>query len=348
MSRSLGSPFVTLQVCERQAVQRCAPQSRPRRRHDDFPTRRYQPSQSRPFSSSQPWRASQMGKAIAPSMRKQSQPSLASSRQQQLQQAFRSGNIPDEMGLLPQTFVMPRGKNRPSWFSNFGDRKQMEWTRLKTRMTELGALFIYRFWSVRPRPRLQLLTIPGVARDLHKRMYEHFAAGNLTPMENQICDGMLGSLRSRIAQRNPNTGLKWTLHKYLSRPKIASYRTALFPEQKGEKNTERNGVIQAVVRIHSLQSLQHIKRMSTRDANQKLVVREVSVDSQGRESEPLKEGAVPANAKDAVEYVVVQKMIRKGKEGRWMIWGTTEETTMSQIKQDQNKSQQDLLGKNAA
>ncbi|KAI7567596.1 hypothetical protein KC346_g20701, partial [Hortaea werneckii] len=187
-----------------------------------------------------------------------------------------------------------------------------------------------------------------VARDLHKSMYEHFAAGNLTPMENQICEGMLGSLRSRIAQRNPNTGLKWTLHKYLSRPKLASYRAAIFPEQKGEKNTERNGIIQAVVRIHSLQSLQHIKRMSTRDANQKLVVREVPVDSQGREMEPLQEGAVPANAKDAVEYVVIQKMIRKGKEGRWMIWGTTEETTMSKIKQEQNKSQQDLLGKSAA
>lgn len=79
-----------------------------------------------------------MGKAIAPSMRKQSQPSLASSRQQQLQQAMRSGNIPDEMGLLPQTFIMPRMKNRPSWFSNFSDRKKMEWTRLRTRITELG------------------------------------------------------------------------------------------------------------------------------------------------------------------------------------------------------------------
>ncbi|KAI7094388.1 hypothetical protein KC352_g39477, partial [Hortaea werneckii] len=264
------------------------------------------------------------------------------------QQAMRSGNIPDEMGLLPQTFIMPRMKNRPSWFSNFSDRKKMEWTRLRTRITELGSLFVFRFVAVRPRPRLHLLSIPGVARDLHKSMYEHFAAGNLTPMENQICEGMLGSLRSRIAQRNPNTGLKWTLHKYLSRPKLASYRAAIFPEQKGEKNTERNGIIQAVVRIHSLQSLQHIKRMSTRDANQKLVVREVPVDSQGREMELLKEGAIPANAKDAVEYVVIQKMIRKGKEGRWMIWGTTEETTMSKIKQDQNKPQQDLLGKSAA
>ncbi|KAI7490267.1 hypothetical protein KC357_g2029 [Hortaea werneckii] len=348
MSRSLGNPFAKLQVCERQAAQRCAPQLRPRRRHDDLPNRRYQPSQSRPFSSSQPWRASQMGKAIAPSMRKQSQPSLASSRQQQLQQAFRSGNIPNEMGLLPQTFIMPRRKNRPSWFTNFGDRKKMEWTRLRTRITELGSLLVFRFVAVRPRPRLQLLTIPGFARDLHKSMYEHFAAGNLTPMESQICEGMLGSLRSRIAQRNPNTGLKWTLHKYLSRPKLASYRAAIFPEQKGEKNTERNGIIQAVVRIHSLQSLQHIKRVSTRDANQKLVVREVPVDSQGRELEALKEDAIPANAKDAVEYVVIQKVIRKGKESRWMIWGTTEETTMSKIKQDQNKSQQDLLGKSAA
>lgn len=188
---------------------------------------------------------------------------------------------------------------------------------------------------IRPRPRLRLLTIPNIARDLHHAMYTRFAAGNLARMESQICEGMLTSLRARIAQRSPNTSLKWTLHRYIHRPKLASYRVVVFPEQKGETNKDRNGLIQAVVRIQSLQSLQHLKRVRTRDGRNQLSVKEVAVDAQGREMEPLEEGVVPSNAKESVEYFVVQKVLKKGKEGRWMVWGTTEEMTLEKMAKEE-------------
>lgn len=212
-------------------------------------------------------------------------------------------------------------------------------------------MLLYRFWMIRPRPRLYLRTIAPTARDLHKQMYEHFAAGNLAPIEHKICEGMLGSLRSRIAQRNPNTSLKWTLHKYIGRPSIfnlASYRAAIFPGQKGEMPSERNGIVQAVVRIRSLQSLQHVKRSTYRDESGRLGVKEMRVDTQGHELGPVEEGVVPANAKESVEYIVIQKMLKKGKEGPWMIWGTAEETTLEKIRREDKKMQQQLLGETGA
>lgn len=206
----------------------------------------------------------------------------------------------------------------------------------------------YRFFMVRPRPRLQLSQIPSIAKDLHHTMYTHFAAGNLQPVEGQICDGMLKSLRARLQQRAPGTSLKWTLHKHLSRPRLVSYKAAVLPPGKHETSRERNGLAQAVVRIHSLQSLQHVKRVSTRDAQNRLTTRDVVVDAQGRELPPLAAGAVPKDAKEAVEYIVVQRSLRKSREGPWKLWGTAEETTPARLKKkggDATPSSRELLAR---
>ena len=53
---------------------------------------------------------------------------------------------------------------------------------------------------------------------------------------------------------------------------------------KANKNKEeQNGIVQAIVRIHSLQSLQHVKRVTSKDRKGKLVTRELLADSAGRE-----------------------------------------------------------------
>lgn len=207
---------------------------------------------------------------------------------------------------------------------------------------------MYRYYMVRPRPRLHIRSIAGIAKDLHQNMYTNFASGNLAPVEGRICEGLLKSLKGRVSQRSPNTALRWTLHRYLSRPKLASYKAAIMPQQKGETRSEANGMVQAVVRIHSLQSLQHVKRVSARDATGKLTVREVVVDAQGRELEPVVEGAVPKDAKESVEYLVVQKSLRRSKESQWMVWGTTEETTLEKVRREDKKYAQNLLAKPAS
>ena len=161
-------------------------------------------------------------------------------------------------------------------------------------------------------------------------MFEHFSTGKLQPVEAQLCQGLLGSLRSRIAQRPPNVHFMWTLDAYLSSPKLVSYKVVLLPG--GDLRAEKNGVVQAVVRIHSVQSIRRFMRQTIRDSGLTRTV-EIPVDAEGRELPPSKDGRVPwgQTAKETTEYVVVQKSLRKNKEGPWMVWGMAQETTLEML-----------------
>lgn len=58
--------------------------------------------------------------------------------EKQKEKMLREGNLPEDMGLIPGTFIMPRSKNRPSWTSNYKDRLKLEKARATTRFTDLG------------------------------------------------------------------------------------------------------------------------------------------------------------------------------------------------------------------
>ncbi|KAK5114660.1 hypothetical protein LTR62_002233 [Meristemomyces frigidus] len=292
-----------------------------------------------------------MGRAINPQgSGRQSAPSMTVQMKKMKNQALKSGQIPHDMGLLPDTFVMPRGTQLPSWFTDFSNRWLLEKKRLRTRALEFFSAFVYRWFLVKPRPRLQLGRIPGIAQELHREMYTAFAQGGLAAMESKICEGLLGSLKRRVAQRESNTRLKWTVHKYLSPPRRMSYKAAAFPAQAGAGEQGTNGLVQAVVRIHSVQSLRHIKTVSTRLRDGRVESREVVVDSSGREVGVLREvearedeGVVPATAKETVEYFVVQKSLRNGKEGQWMVWGTTEAMTVERARREAESNGRKVL-----
>lgn len=85
----------------------------------------------------------------------------------------------------------------------------------------------------------------------------------------------------------------------LSRPKVASSKAHYY----GGKNLLRR---QAIVRIHSLQSL-------------------AKFTPKGE----LVEGS--DTPKEITEYVVLEKKYEGGKESPWYVWGTTEETTSTFI-----------------
>ncbi|KAK4892893.1 hypothetical protein LTR27_008621 [Elasticomyces elasticus] len=286
-----------------------------------------------------------MGRAIKPSGGgRQSAPAMGVQMAKMKKDALKSGQIPLDVGLMQDTLVMPTGKNLPSWTRDWRARMRLERRRLRLRAVEYFSVMIYKYWMVKPRPDLALFRISSLARDLHRDTYSHFASGNLQPMESKLCESFLASLRRRISQRAPNTGLKWTVHKYLSKPKCMSYKAAYYPPQKGELKTERNGILQAVVRLHSLQSLQHFKKITVRDGHQKLVVKEVATDAQGNEVLEVAEGVVPKDAKESVEYLVVQKSLRMGKESPWMVWGTTEETKVKDLRKDKRSMRQMFRG----
>jgi mitochondrial protein MBA1 len=157
-------------------------------------------------------------------------------------------------------------------------------------------------------------------------------------IENKVCDGFLGTLKKRIGQRVKGRNYKWTLHKHLSRPRLVSYKAAMFPGAAGQAKTETSGLVQAVVRIHSLQSLRHVRTERTRDEKNKIQTREIVTDMQGREIVDEPGDAAPSDAKETVEYVVVQKTLRQGREGAWMVWGETEETTVENLKKEAKAS----------
>jgi len=355
MSKSLAtSSLHILRRCERHAAQRCAYSTYRRLNNPQplLPPLLLHPSHThqRPpqHGSAQTTRhASGAGRIVRPSSGgRKSAPSMAVQIAKARKDALKSGQMPLDVGLLPDTLVMPSGKNlggalrgtagsRGTGGGGEGGirrRLRLEWKRGKLRALETFQRLAYKFWTVKPRPRLDYFRVHSIAQGLHREVYEHFAEGNLLPIEAKVCEGFLGSLQKRIALRAPNTGVRWTVHRYLSKPRCVSFKAASFPFQKGELSTERNGVLQAVVRIRSLQSLQRIRKVSERDEDGRLVVREVVVDAQGNEVVGgQEEGAVPKDAKESVEYFVVQRNLRAGKDSPWMAWGTTEETKVAEM-----------------
>jgi protein MBA1 len=254
-------------------------------------------------------------RAVMPKIRQPAQPSISRTQKEQQATMIRSGQVPDDVGLLQDTFILPRkAEERWSW------KLRKQW--LKKRFVEIYGMAAFK-WLIKPRPKLEVFEIAPKAARAHREMYHLFADGNVDSLERRVCSGLFGSLRRRVLQRAPNTYLRWEIKKELSPPALCSFKAAVLPGGKGEQKDERNAQIQAVVKLHTLQSLQHVKRISKRegkDGKGAIVTREEDI---GNEEE-----------KESVEYVVMQRTIRKGKLGEWQIWGFTEETSLAQVEKE--------------
>lgn len=147
-------------------------------------------------------------------------------------------------------------------------------------------------------------------------MYVAFASGNLESEEGILLEGIKGSLERRIALREPNSYLKWHIVKHIDSPRLVSFKATPIPGPDGSVSNAKSGVMQAVVRIGTVQSLQTMKRTQKREGNKMAMV-----------EEPIK-GQGTALEKTSTEYMVVQKSIRQGKEKGWKIWGFTQETSL--------------------
>lgn len=132
------------------------------------------------------------------------------------------------------------------------------------------------------------------------------ASGDKTTLAAICCDGLHTRLRSRINTRKPGETYTWTIHSYTSSPRVVSHRASPLSIEDGAGR--KTAIRQAVVKLKSRQSLQRF------DKDGKLV------DGSGEE-------------KEVTEYVVVQKMLWKGVEGEWLIWGTEQETTLKDFQE---------------
>ena len=106
--------------------------------------------------------------------------------------------------------------------------------------------------------------------------------------------------------------MRWTLHRYYGFPRIVSTRIAMIPDMPN------SAIYQVIVKIRSLQSLERLRKR------------------RGGKDDTLIEA--PGNKpKQKAEYLVLQRMMLKGKEQPWMIWGTTEETEVEDVVKDQSR-----------
>ena len=92
--------------------------------------------------------------------------------------------------------------------------------------------------------------------------------------------------------------MKWTLHRYIGFPRIVSTSIAIL-------EIEKSALYQVVVKIKSAQSLERTHANG------------LPIDT--------------PEEKDMVEYVVLQRMMLRGTEGKWKIWGTIEESKVEAV-----------------
>lgn len=62
---------------------------------------------------------------------------------------------------------------------------------------------------------------------------------------------------------------------------------------------------------------------------------EILVDSQGRELASQDPKLAERQAKECVEYIVLQKVIRNSREGAWKVQSFAEETTLAKLEQEE-------------
>ncbi|KAI9812688.1 MAG: hypothetical protein M1832_000345 [Thelocarpon impressellum] len=213
--------------------------------------------------------------------------------------------LPSDLGMLDRTFVMPLPCNRPSLLARPADRLKLEWVRLKSRVRDLGSLLIYKTLT-RPRQKLLLRKTAPVAVALHHRMFSSFADGDVDTLREICAAGLFQSFSARLVERGRDR-VSWQLHRYTGRAQVMSDRAAKLPR-------DRCGLRQAVVRVRSRQSLTRRRP----------------------------DGAVAAGTgreRECVEYVVVQRRLWDGVESPWIVWGTTGETSLEDVREVERREE---------
>ncbi|KAG9944110.1 hypothetical protein KCU85_g8190, partial [Aureobasidium melanogenum] len=248
-------------------------------------------------------------KSFAPQQMGMKQPSQKSFEVMKRDQLKNIDQMPNDLGLIPGTFIMPTASRLPSLTSEFGARFALEKHRAWTRIKEVFARHYMGFFHVKPRADFQTSSIPSIAKSLYTQMYTAFAAGNLSPIAPKLCENIYTSLEQRILARGPNTGVSWALHSWVSEPKIVSHKYMPLSFEDNKDKTKQTTIQQVCVRMQSYQSLKKTKRVK-----------------QGNKTVEVAEEGSSAAPRPVTEYLVVQRLCKRGKMGPWMVWGTTKES----------------------
>ncbi|KAJ5594461.1 uncharacterized protein N7459_000669 [Penicillium hispanicum] len=229
------------------------------------------------------------------------------------------GQMPNDIGLLPGTFVRPAWKDMPSIFQNPGDRFQMEWTSLKSRFQNFMSLCLY-FWPERwfPLRPQDLRERRSRARLLYKDMYTALASGDIPGVRRLCCDGLARKLVNQIESRPRNEQVTWNLVNWIRAPntyftgvRVVSDRATKIPE------VPNSGIRQIILRVTSRQSMSKSKTLTSRGKSASQEVAKTTPKVQ-----------------DCDEFLVIQQLIWNDKDSGWRVWGYAKPTTLEKVQTD--------------
>ncbi|KAL6233552.1 hypothetical protein BDW75DRAFT_185315 [Aspergillus navahoensis] len=263
------------------------------------------PSQCRQFSLSSQRSREMRGMPQTLSVKQPAQPSMRVRGQ-----GMSRADLPQDIGLLPGTFIKPLWRDMPSIFQQPKERLQFEWLWLKSWFQNFLGLVVYSKTDGRGLP-LRLKERRQVAREMHQQMYSAFAKGDSATLRSICCTGLANSLIGRIEARRKGEKVTWSLDKYIRSPstwftgmRVVSDRATQIPELPD------SGVRQVVLRITSRQSTGKVQ--------------------------PRAPGATvlagnPIKQQNCTEYIVIQKLRWMGEEESWRIWGHATPTSVDDL-----------------
>lgn len=215
-----------------------------------------------------------------------------------------SKEMPKDLGILPGTLIMPTGAKKPSFLLETRLRWNLEMRRLRTRFEDFRGILTYKFGiKGKPYPKFARRRIAPTATALHRQMCTAFVENDIATLSSICTEGLLASFKARIALRPRSEIHRWTLHKYTHSPRIVSNRAGLL--------TKGAAIRQAIVRIRSIQSLTKFVRGRPGE-------KDIVINGTGEK-------------KEMDEYFVLQRRIWKEKEEPWMVWGTTQESSIDNV-----------------
>ncbi|EYE96215.1 uncharacterized protein EURHEDRAFT_498305 [Aspergillus ruber CBS 135680] len=223
--------------------------------------------------------------------------------------------MPQDLGLLPGTFVRPLWRDMPSVFQLPRERMQLEWLWIKQAFQNFLGILAYSKWLNKGLP-LRLRERRQVGCELYERMYTAYAEGDVATLRKICCTGLANNLTTRVTNRPKDEKVTWSLDKYNRTPatfltgaRVLADRATQIPE------IPKSGVRQVVLRITSSQSTGKVK-LST---NKRGLVEDAALE------------VTPAKQRDCTEYIVLQKLMWFGEEQEWRIWGHTTPTTVEDL-----------------
>ena len=187
--------------------------------------------------------------------------------------------------------------------------------------------------------------------------------------------GLLSTFRARLSHRPPSTSVTWTLSRYLSRPRLVSHRTAPLPFPGFPETALRQAIVKIrSVQILTTRSdaqarkvlaeklaaaeedeegdgkgaggarklSPELRRLRLEQARARVAPHAVSALGASRvaAATTTAEGELEGGTRverEVTEFVVLQRLMVKGVEGPWMVWGFGEETTLEGMREEDKR-----------